>query len=118
MHAICTTEKNETCAMCALGDIYYYDKKGEVRLDVEDGADRFKAAFNWYFKGAELDDANCLYNLGQCYHKAIGCEWDFNKAIEMMKKSYRNGNVQAKVMIEKMRMESRVTAIKNSEYYI
>ena len=107
----------ETCAMCALGDIYYYDKQGELRMDMENGADRLQTAFAWYSKGAGLGDANCLYNLGQCYDKGIGCKRDVYKAMEMMERAFRNGNAQAEERLAEMRGQSRPTEIRKGEYY-
>ena len=103
--------------MCALGDIYYYDKQGEVRMDMEDGVDRLQIAFEWYSKGAGLGDANCLYNLGQCYDKGIGCKRDVYKAMEMMERALRNGNAQAEKRLAEMRVLSRPTEIRSGESY-
>lgn len=56
-----------------------------------------KAAFEWYLKGAEMNDINCLFELGWCYRFGIGTEENPDKAVAYYKRAAEGGNAKALV---------------------
>lgn len=50
-------------------------------------------AYEWYSKGAELEESNCLFALGVYYFSGLGgCEQDYEKAVEYFQVSMECGN--------------------------
>lgn len=56
-----------------------------------------EAAFEWFKKGAELEDANCQYETGRCYRYGVGVAENPDEAIAYYTKSAEAGNPKAMV---------------------
>ena len=68
-------------AFCNLGYCYYYGR--DIPVDDE-------KAFNCYMHGAILNDANCLYKIGDMYRYGRFVKKDENLAYEFYKKARQN----------------------------
>ncbi|EDM36514.1 hypothetical protein PBAL39_24640 [Pedobacter sp. BAL39] len=55
------------------------------------------SAFEWYQKGAALNDANCLFAAGRCYRFGNGVEENPDKALEYYHRSAELGDPKAYV---------------------
>lgn len=67
---------------CAVGNYYHLRNHHSV-------------AFNWFLKGAELDDRDCLHNLGEYFAKGVLGSVDHKRAFEYYKKSAELGCVNS-----------------------
>jgi len=56
-----------------------------------------EAAFNWYKRGAELNDVNCTFETGRCYRFGIGVQEDPDQAIAYYEQAAEGGNPKAMV---------------------
>ena len=59
-------------------------------------------AFLWFEKAVESGDDDALYEYGLCFSHGIGTAFDFGRAIEILSKSARLGNENAKSEIERL----------------
>lgn len=57
-----------------------------------------EAAFQWYLKGAELNDTNCIFETGRCYRFGAGVEENPDQALAYYRKAAEAGS--AKAMVE------------------
>jgi TPR repeat protein len=53
--------------------------------------DPTKAA-EWFRRGAELGDADCMANLGECYNRGVGVEQDFAQAVRWFRQAAELGS--------------------------
>lgn len=84
-------ENDDEQAIGALGYIYLY---GDEDLGVERNPEK---AFEYYSKGAKLNNVLSLNNLANLYYSGIGVERDRKAAAENFKKSVELGSVDAAV---------------------
>lgn len=78
-----SAEKGELMSYWYLGNIL--DKEG-----------RINEAFQWYLKGAELNEPYCQDSLGKLYFLGLGVAENNAESIKWLKKSVDNGNENAK----------------------
>lgn len=64
-------------------------------------------AFLWFEKAVESGDEEALYEYALCYSRGIGTAFDYKKAIELLVKSVRLGNAEAKSEIERLMQNKR-----------
>ena len=64
-------------------------------------------AFLWFEKAVESGDEEALYEYALCYSRGIGTAFDYKKAIELLVKSVRLGNTEAKSEIERLMQNKR-----------
>lgn len=67
---------------CAIGNFYHLRNQHPV-------------AFDWFLKGAELNDRDCLHNLGEYFAKGTLGSVDYKRAFEYYKKSAELGCVNS-----------------------
>lgn len=77
--------------MFALGDKYFFGKRGVVK--------DFVKAFDWYQKSAAMDYAPAQYALGFCYENGYGTKVNLPKAIELYYASAQKGYPEAQFCI-------------------
>lgn len=79
-----------------MGELYENDLKDEGK------------AFGSYSKGAEQEDAACMYHLGICYRDGRGVEADQEKADQWLKKAADLGNEQAQEALKKAEEKKQI----------
>lgn len=81
--------KNNVDAIWSLGFIYdnVQEHKGINANLVE--------AFKWYKKCADLNDEQCLFNVGNMYHEGHGVKQDYVEAIKWYLKAADKGYIDA-----------------------
>jgi TPR repeat protein len=74
---------------------------GCMLLDGSLGGDpRPEAAFFWFKKAAEQNDARAQKRLAFCYFQGIGTDRDTNQGLEWLRKSAQNGDIEAKSLLD------------------
>ncbi len=73
-----------------MSDKNYYEEGKEFQK-----AERYGEAFVLYQQGADKDDAQCWYAIGNCYLDGTGVEADIGKAIEAYEMASELGSAEA-----------------------
>ena len=93
----------EYCALsCSMG---YIPAHKELARMFEHGIGTKKdrrMAHLWYTLATEGGDTDALYDLGRCYSRGIGVQFDFDQAIEILTKAKRYGSQQAESEIQRL----------------
>ncbi|NLC33111.1 MAG: sel1 repeat family protein [Clostridiales bacterium] len=75
-------ELNYPKAFRCVGNFYFYSRDAEGLLKTKDTA-LIEKAYQYYAKGAELGEQNCLYELGDMYLEGICVGRDVDKAFDL-----------------------------------
>lgn len=70
-----------------LGCVYRYDYLDKKEVPVED-TDRIREALNFFRRGAEFCNSDCLYELGELYFNGIGVRQDYEQAFDYFSDAY------------------------------
>ena len=64
-------------------------------------------AYLWFEKAVESGDEDALYEYALCFSRGIGTAFNFKRAVELLSKSARLGNKDARVELERLMQNKR-----------
>jgi len=81
-------ELGEPIAYRCLGNFYRYDNLEDGKVVLTKDIDRIKKAHEYFVAGSELDNENCLYELGDMFMEGLIENKDTSKAFELYERAY------------------------------
>lgn len=85
-----------------IGFIYYEEEK-------------YSNAYKWLNRAVKVGDADAMFFLGEMFLDGNGVEYDEERAVQLFVRAARNGNEQAKEMLEDLGYEYRTPSERKSE---